>query len=134
MAFNKYVFVSLLIFAGMAAAQPPSRIRQAIDSTQTTPLRGNVHRLARAESDRGPVSPALKIQGASIVFNHSAAQQTDLDTLIAQQQDPNSPNYHKWLSTQEFANRFGMTEDDIAKVATWLKSQGLTVDRVADSR
>ncbi len=134
MAFNKCVFVSLMIFAGMAAAQPSSRIRQPIDSNQTTFLRGNVHRLARAEFDRGPVSPALKIQGASIVFNHSATQQNDLDTLIAQQQDPDSPNYHKWLSTQQFGDRFGMTEDDIAKVATWLKSQGLTVDRVADSR
>jgi Predicted protease len=134
MAFNKYIFLGLLIFSGMAAAQSTSRIRQAIDSSQATPLRGNVHRLARAEFDRGPVSPALKIQGATIVFNHSATQQNNLDTLIAQQQDPDSPSYHKWLSTQEFADRFGMTEGDIAKVATWLKSQGLTVDRVADSR
>jgi subtilase family serine protease len=134
MAFNKHVFLGLLILSGMATAQSASRIRQAIDSSQATPLHGNVHRLARAEFDRGPVSPALKIQGATIVFNHSATQQNNLDTLIAQQQDPNSPSYHKWLSTQEFADRFGMTEGDIAKVATWLKSQGLTVDRVADSR
>src|SRR6185437_3207573 len=58
----------------------------------------------------------------------------DLDTLIAAQQDPSSPQYHQFLTPAEFGARFGLADADIAKTQTWLESQGFTVLGVAPSR
>jgi len=70
----------------------------------------------------------------SIVLGRSAAQQADLEALIASQQDPSSPLYHQWLTPDQFANRFGMARSDIEKVKAWLEQQGFSVDSVARSR
>ena len=64
----------------------------------------------------------------------SAAQKADLEQLLAQQQDPSSANYHKWLTPEAYADRFGASPDDIAKIVEWLQSQSLTVGRVARGR
>jgi subtilase family serine protease len=75
-----------------------------------------------------------RLNGMSIVFNRSAAQEADLEALLAAQQDPNSALYHQWLSPDQFAARFGMAQSDIDKVQTWLEQQGFSVDSVARSR
>jgi subtilase family serine protease len=60
---------------------------------------------------------------------------TELDRTIAEQQDPSSPEYHRWLTSDEFNTRFGPTEADIAKVTRWLKRKGFTVQSAdVDSR
>jgi uncharacterized protein (TIGR03437 family) len=57
-----------------------------------------------------------------------------IDAFLAEQQVPGSPNYHKWLTAEQFGERFGPTANDIAKVRAWLESQGLKIDNVARSR
>ena len=54
-----------------------------------------------------------------------------LESFLAEQQDPASPNYRKWVTPEEFADRFGLTAGDIAQVTAWLESQGLKVEKVA---
>lgn len=53
-----------------------------------------------------------------------------LEELIAEQQDPSSPQYHRWLTPAEFSDRFGPTADDRAAVEEWLTSSGLSVESV----
>src|SRR5207248_74398 len=62
------------------------------------------------------------------------AQQADMDRLLSEQQDRSSPSYHKWLTPEQYAARFGMTPNDLAKVTSWLQSQGLRVNGVSRSR
>ena len=93
-----------------------------------------LHPLARAEFDQGRVEGSMKINRAAIVFKLSSAQQAALDKLLAEQQDPHSANYHKWLTPEQYAARFGMSDADLAKVSAWLKSQGLTVDGYSRAR
>jgi uncharacterized protein (TIGR03437 family) len=57
-----------------------------------------------------------------------------LEAFLADQQSPSSANYHKWLSPEDFADRFGLTANDIGKVTSWLRSEGLTVHDVARGR
>jgi len=64
------------------------------------------------------------------VLKPSADQSAALSTLLKQQQDPTSQNYHRWLSPDEFGQRFGVSEDDIATISTWLGSHGFTIDQV----
>src|SRR5262245_22805566 len=50
-----------------------------------------------------------------------------LDALLAAQQQPGSPEYHRWLSPREFGERFGCTPDTYDALAEWLRGQGFTV-------
>jgi subtilase family serine protease len=56
-----------------------------------------------------------------------------LEELIAQQQDPSSPQYHRWLTPGEFKERFGPTADDLAAIEGWLTGSGLSVESASIS-
>jgi subtilase family serine protease len=124
---------ALLAFALTASAQVRNRITQPLETGERVAVSG-AHPMARAEFDRGPVAGSMRIDRAAMVFKLSSAQQSALDKLLAEQQDPKSPNYHRWLTPEQYGERFGMSEADLAKVSAWLKSQGLTVDEYSRGR
>jgi len=134
--FRKRVIISIsafLVLAVAAEAQIRNRIKQNIGDTQPVMISAP-HPLARAEFDQGRVEGSMRINRASMVFKLSPAQQADLDKLLAEQQDPHSANYRRWLTPEQYATRFGMSDSDLAQVSTWLKSQGLTVDGFSRGR
>jgi subtilase family serine protease len=59
--------------------------------------------------------------------------ETQLENLIRQTVTPGSPNYHRFLTTRQFAERFGATGKQIASVRAYLKKQGLRGE-VLDNR
>src|SRR5205823_8396711 len=109
------------------------RILQQVDPASVSAVRGTAHPRTRMLVDQGRTDPSRMISG-TITFRISAAQQGDLDQLLRDQQDPKSPNYHRWITPDQYASRFGMSANDLAKVTSWLKSQGLTVDSVSRNR
>jgi hypothetical protein len=112
----------------------PARVTQAVDESNRTTLRGNVHHLARPEFDRGAVSDAQPATHLALVLKRSDDQETALQQLLAQQQDKSSPNYHKWLTPQQFGAQFGPADSDIAAVTDWLTSRGFTNIKVSPGR
>lgn len=130
------VAAGLLGWCGGSQAQGPKpRLAAAIGSTgQRQVLPGSRPALASRGVDKGALPDSTQFKGITLVFNRSAAQQSSLDTLLAAQQDPSSPQFHHWLTPDQFASRFGMADADIASVTTWLQSQGFVVDGVARSR
>jgi subtilase family serine protease len=50
-----------------------------------------------------------------------------LRQLLDDQQDKNSPNYHKWLTPEKFGEQFGPTDEDIQTITSWLQSHGFQV-------
>ena len=50
-----------------------------------------------------------------------------LDALAAAVSDPQSPEYHHYLTPAQFTERFGPTQEDYDTVVSYLKSHGLTV-------
>ena len=131
---RSWKFFLPLLASSLCFAAQPDRITSPIVSSQTVQLKGNMHGLAQARFDLGRTEGSQVLNGITLVFHPSAAQQQDLDNLLAQQQQRSSPNYRKWLTPAQFADRFGMTKDDISRVSTWLASQGFTVTSVANSR
>ena len=123
----------LSVAVSYAQAPPPDRILETIDQGQMTALPGNVHPWARAQFDQGRVDPGMEMQGVTISFKLSPAQQAALDQLIAEQQDVSSPNYHRWLTPEQYAARFGMSQNDLNRVTTWLGSQGFSRIQVSRS-
>jgi hypothetical protein len=97
------------------------------------PLAGSLHPMARPEFDRGLTDNAKVLSGMSISFKRSDAQEASLKALLAAQQTPGSPSYHKWLTPAQFGQQFGMSSADLARVSDWLQSEGFTVTSVAQS-
>jgi subtilase family serine protease len=126
----------LFLFAVPGKTQNPSRARilRQIDSSDVAAVKGTAHPLARAQFDQGRLGTAQQLNGVTLTFRLSPAQQAELDQLLREQQDRSSRQYHKWITPEQYASRFGMTSSDLAKVTSWLKSQGLIVDAISRSR
>jgi hypothetical protein len=120
--------------SAFAQSSAQDRIVQPMENGKLTTIAGTVHPKAQARYDQGAVSGSLQLRGMSIDFSRTPSQQAALAALLKAQQDPSSPSYRKWLTPQQYAEQFGMTQSDISKVTAWLQSQGFTVDKVADSR
>jgi subtilase family serine protease len=116
--------------ASRSLALPP----RVIDNNDTVILHGNVHPLARPEFDRGPTDPSLQMERMILTLRLSNVKQTELDTLLAELHDPASPNYHHWLTPEEFGARFGPSPEDMNAITDWLVASGFVVDEVAKGR
>ena len=117
-----------------AAAQGriPNRIDTAVSSSRMVAIPGSIHPRALQSTDLGPLAGDTHLPGMSLHFTPSAAQQAEIDQLLADLQDPASPRYHQWLTPQQYAAQFGLSSSDLAKITAWLSSQGLTVTGVAN--
>jgi len=130
------VYTFFLGFGSLSALaqRPVARITAAINNAERTQIAGSRSPRALAADDAGAVPAGTKLQGMTLVFSRTAAQEADLQALLAAQQDPASPLYHQWLTPDQFAARFGVSDTDIAKTEAWLQQQGFTVDRVSRSK
>ncbi len=114
------------LFSTLSYAATPDRISGALNSGQTVALRGSVHHSALPQFDQGPVDPAMQLGTITLMTAPTAAQQKAITQLLAQQQDRKSSNYHKWLTPEQYADRFGLSRNDIQQMASWLKTKGFT--------
>src|SRR5580658_8085410 len=101
--------ILVLAFSFSAAAASPDRLRGPVDPRRTVAISGTVHRLAQPQFDRGALDPATPVGRVVILIQPSAAQQADLDQLLISLQNPSSPLFHRWLTPEEFGNRFGLS-------------------------
>ncbi len=129
----------ILLFLVLAGILWPVRARAerippTIDDTNRWRLRGSLQPRARAEFDRGLVDGSLPMEGMKLVFQPTPEQQSSLNTLLQQQLDPSSPNYHRWLTPEQYGERFGVSATDISRVSKWLRRQGFTSVIPARSR
>ena len=151
---RKFSFVAALLcalffsFSGVEASGSPQRpedsisgistvaprIVERVDESRTTKLKGNVPLLARPEFDQGEVEPSLQLTHIRLVLSRSAAQEAALAKYQAELQDKSSPNYHKWLTPEEFGKLYGSADSDIAAIVAWLESHGLKLESVSKGK
>ena len=126
-------FVAFLILATFSLAAPPDRISMAVNTASTAPLGLGVAPHIWNEPDQGPVDPAMPLTNLTLLISPAPAQQKAIEKLLAEQQDPHSPNYHKWLTPEQYGERFGLSPNDKKKITSWLQSQGFTNIKLARS-
>jgi len=112
----------------------PARITQAVDETNLTVLRGNVHPLARGEFDQGAVSDGQPLHRMLLLLQRGADQEAALQKLLDDQQNKSSANYHAWLTPAQFGQQFGPADADIQTVTNWLQSHGFQITNVTAGR
>jgi subtilase family serine protease len=137
-AIQSTALLTLLSIPVLHASAQNSNVQQRIagpvGSGEMVALLGHVPRKADPQYDQGRVEPSFQLNEVTLLTLPSASQQKALSLLVAEQQDRSSPNYHKWLTPEEYADRFGLSANDMERISTWLKSQGLNVVSVARGR
>jgi uncharacterized protein (TIGR03437 family) len=121
------------LLTGVLWAQP-RLIKGQIQDSRRAAMTGHVHPMATAENDAGAVDASEALPAVTLVFRQTPEQQAALDRLLIAQQDPSSKDYHRWLSPEEYADRFGASTDDIAKVTAWLEQHNLRVTAIGRGR
>lgn len=123
-----------LCLAAILSGAPANRLARPIDSRETYVLSGHSRPLLVSAKDLGPAAASLPLGQLELHFSMTAAQTADLDSLLAQQRDRRSSQYHKWLTPEQFGARFGVSESDLNKVTAWLESAGFENVQVSRSR
>lgn len=113
--------------AQLVAATARPLITEALDESRLTVLKGNTHPLARREFDLGTAPASLPMERMLLVLKRSDEQETALRKLLDDQQDKNSPHYHKWVTPEQFGAQFGPTDADMQMIKSWLQSHGFQV-------
>ena len=114
--------------------QSPNRIVGPLEKSPTISLQGNRRTIFQPENDQGPVADSLKLENISLMFKLTESQQAELIALLEEQQNRTSSQFQQWLSPESFAERFGLSQNDITKVVAWLEAQGFKVTQVARGR
>jgi hypothetical protein len=134
---RKWLFLFWILIPISAWAQiplPESRIVQAVSETALVTLRGNTHPLAQPQYDQGAAPPDLPMARMLLVLKRSDAQESALQKLLDDQQDPNSAKYHQWLTPDLFGGQFGPSDQDIQKITAWLLSHGFQITQIGRGR
>ena len=126
-------FVTSLTVAASALLLPAASLHaQATAKTasqqSSAALAGSLIPAVRFSSDLGRMPSSAPMQHMALHFALTDTQQADLKTRLHALQDPNSSQYHKWLTPAQFQQRFGRPAEDIAVAEAWLKSQGFTIE------
>jgi Pro-kumamolisin, activation domain/Bacterial Ig-like domain (group 3) len=136
-AFFVIVLLSLTLPASGQTSSPqtgvPSRITALIDNQVRTTIPKTTHPLAQAQFDRGPVDPGTAMDRMILVLGVSDSQEGELRTFLDSQQTKGSPDYHRWLTPEEFGQKFGPSPQDVQQVTNWLQQGGFRVGAVAKS-
>lgn len=131
---QKLCLSALLLLALTGILSLNAQAQRAINDSDRVTLHGNVHPLARAEFDRGSAPASMPMNNMIMLLSIRPDAQAQLDQLLAEQQDPKSPNFHKWLTPAEFGLRFGPTDQDIADASNWLRKFGFKIEQVGSGR
>jgi subtilase family serine protease len=125
----------LAIALAVAAVAPAQTgyplITGPVDDAQRVVLAGNVRSEANAANDRGPVADDFSLAHMQLQLKRSPESEAALTQYIAELSDAHSPNFHKWLTPQQFAASYGVASADVYAVTVWLEQHGFTVNGVA---
>ena len=129
------VFCSLGIVRAGAQGRPadlavqPS-VTQPLDNGRLVPLPGQVRPEAIARNDAGALPDATRLSHLLLQLKRPLEQEQKVQQLIERLHDPNSADFHHWLSATEFGTRFGLAAQDIQAITIWLEQQGFQVNAV----
>lgn len=125
--------VILLALCGRPAQAQEQKqlITEKIDEAKLVRLGGNTPPAAvRAENDRGAVADDYRFEHMMLLLKRDPETEARLKQQIDAMHDPASPQFHHWLSAEQFGASYGAHPQDIEAVQEWLKGHGFTVNQV----
>lgn len=113
-----------LFFAGFLDAQVRPRITERPDNSVLVRIPGSTHPAIATATWTGRAPVGLPMERMLLNLKSSPEQETELEQLLADQQDPSSPQYQAWLTPEQFGKRFAPPPQDIEVITDWLVSRG----------
>lgn len=108
-------------------------ITAQIDDSRRLRLNGNTRPEAKPQNDRGRVADSLAMEHMQLLLKRPADREAALQQYIKDLHNRTSPNFHHWLKPDQFAQRFGLAQQDLSVITGWLRRQGFTVNTVYPS-
>jgi pseudomonalisin len=128
------ILLATLALSISSSAQSLDRLPRTIDSSRTSILPNHHPSWANPANSTAAVPAGTSLDQLTLVLSRSPEQEAALEQLLADQQNPASPNYHHWLTPEQIGARFGISDSDMAAIQGWLQSQGLHLNWVSPSR
>src|SRR6266568_5385609 len=125
--------VFLVAISPANAQMRPGLITRNIEEAKRVTLRGNLRQEAIRQNDRGPVPDNLLLEHMLLQLRRSPQQEQALQEFINELHTQGSPNFHRWISAQEFGTRFGLAQTDLNAIVQWLQSHGLQANTIYPS-
>jgi subtilase family serine protease len=135
-----FSYATLLWIGSSAALMSQTTGRRAealihgkVDEKKLVTLAGNTRPEVTAENDLGAVSDDLSLDHMLLQLKRPPQQEQAVVQFIDELYNPQSPNFHKWLTASEFGEKYGLAESDIQTITGWLESHGFVVNSVYPS-
>ena len=112
----------------------PILITEAIDENKLIRLRGNTRPEANAQNDRGRVEDSFPMEHMLLQLKRAPELEQEFDQYIDSLTDKSSPNFRQWITAAQQGEVFGMAQQDLDTITSWLQSYGFTVDYVYPNR
>lgn len=126
--------LSMLAFVAPALTGQVDRIQAPLDDENTVTLSGETRQEARPENDRGAVDADTPLEYLTLLLQPAGDKQAELRQFLQGLQDPQSPDFHHWLTPEEFGERYGVSPKDLHTVSDWLQSEGFSIESTARGR
>lgn len=124
----------LVILLFGSVAEPQTGSVSALGDSSRERILHSTHPLAKPIYELGEMNRQEWLSRMVLVLGATTENETALQQYLESQQDRNSPRYRRWMTPEEFGDKFGPSQDDVGRVNAWLRSQGFQVDAVARSR
>lgn len=115
------VLGTLLCSAGFLLSTIPCRAQQTLQI-----LHDHVP-AAVTEEKASRIGPLSADKHLHLAIQLPLRNQADLESLLERLYDPNSPDFRKYLSVEEFTERYGPTLEDYQAVVDFVRANGMTV-------
>ena len=114
-----------LFVLGATPGWAASLISGSINDHDLMTLTHNTRPEANALNDRGAMPDGVRY-GGQLLLKRDPAQQAALRQAIQDLHDPQSPNFHHWMTNEDIA-KYGLSKEDLGKVKGWLTSHGFQI-------
>ena len=124
-----YILALLILIvsaSGLASRVPPALLAAGNTQSSLVSLPQGKSSLADMGQDLGKVPGSMPIR---LVVLLSLRDEHGLKDLIAAQNTPGSADYHKFLSPEQFLDRFGPTQQNYDSVANFLVQNGFAIEK-----
>jgi hypothetical protein len=105
-------------------------ITQPIDETRLVTLVGNTRPEARAANDHGRLSDSFPVEHMLLQLKRAPELEHEFEQQIDSLTDKSSPNFRHWMTAEEQGEKYGVAQQDIDTIKSWLESHGFTVGYV----
>jgi hypothetical protein len=127
------IFLVAPSLSSAQATYTQPRITAPVDNTSRVIIPHSTHPLALPAFEVGSLDGGTPMQRMILMLGGSADQDYQVSVLLDSQQTQGSPDYHHWLTPDEFGQQFGPAPQDIQVISGWLQQLGFSVDKVAQS-